>query len=118
MILRVLKRSNSLLFEKYVTIKIYNIACTLLKDIHMAASKKSNKTPKTVINKKGKFPSPRKISGGTKSTDNVSKSPWSSIDPVIPVVQLDWKPPSGKDEAKDKYGKGRKVNRKKNGDWF
>jgi len=74
--------------------------------------------PKVLKNKSGKFPSPRKLYGGTKSTDNVSASPWKSIDPVIPIVQVDWEPPSGYDDAKDKYGKGRKTDRKKNGDWF
>ena len=90
----------------------------------MAANKKvsprnvTSKTPATVKNKAGKFPSPRTIKGGTKTSDSLNKSPWKSIDPAIPIVQVDWEPPSGKDEAANKYGKGRKVNRKKNGDWF
>lgn len=95
----------------------------------MATSKKSSKAqpksatfttdvPKTVKKNAAKFQSPRTIKGGTKSTDNVSKSPWKTIDPVIPIIAVDWEPPKGDDDAQDKYGKGRKVNRKKNGNQF
>lgn len=84
----------------------------------MADSKKS--APKPLKNKGGKFPSPRKITAGKKTADSVSKGPWSSIDPVIPIVSVDWERPSGKDTAKnDGYGnKKRKTDQKKNGDWF
>ena len=84
----------------------------------MADSKKS--TPKTVANKGGKFPSPRTIKGGKKTNDSINKSPWSSIDPVIPIVQVDYEPPKGNDTAKyDGYGNPkRKTDRKKNGNQF
>ena len=86
----------------------------------MAANKKPSKTstPKMVQNKSGKFPAPRTLKGGKKVTDNVSSSPWKSIDPVIPIIQVDWKRPGEDNQAKNKYGKGRKANQKKNGDWF
>lgn len=84
----------------------------------MAESKKS--TPKTVKNNSAKFPAPRVIKAGKKTTNNVNASPWNSIDPVIPIIQVDWEPPSGNDTAKyDGYGnKKRKSNAKKNGNQF
>ncbi len=73
----------------------------------MADSKKSAK---------GKTSAPRKISGGKKTNSNVSASPWKSIDPVVPIIAVDFEPPKGNDTARyDGYGnkvrKSKKVTK-------
>lgn len=84
----------------------------------MATSKKPSRGNKTTGN--NKTSAPRVIKGGTKSTDNTKGNYWKSIDPVIPIIQVDWKRPDGKDDAPNKYGrklKGAKKSTPKN-NWF